>query len=84
MLNSIVFDGGGRAVLKASTPWYKDLFSKEIERRGVHAYISIPRIWLEYYFIFEAEIPPFTPYWIGEDNEIAASNLIIYDKRVRQ
>lgn len=73
----------GRAELKASEPRYKNLFCRRIEGRGVHAFInkrkSTPR---DFLYIFEAEIPPFTTYWIGEDGDIAASRLIIYWKIV--
>ena len=57
--------------IKARRWWFMGIFRNIIEGEGVHAYTD------KWKANFEAEIPPFTPYWYGEDNEIAASRMKI-------
>jgi hypothetical protein len=69
--------------IKAIKPWYYGILPCCIEEEGVHAYCSKPTeldISIESrrkrgYYI--CEIPPFTPYWIGNFDQIAASKMKI-------
>ncbi len=71
------------SVIKASDHWFKGIFKNIIEGEGVHAYTN--DYWKlkisdnnKYYYI--CEIPPYTPYWIGAYDEIAASKMKIIKK----
>lgn len=65
--------------LRSKKHWIKGIFAENITSEGVHAYLEKPQCG-NYYIntrVLEAEIPPFTPYWIGWDNEVAAAKLRI-------
>lgn len=64
--------------LRSKKHWIKGIFAENITSEGVHAYLEKPkcRCWFNTR-VLEAEIPPFTPYWIGWDNEVAAAKLRI-------
>jgi hypothetical protein len=72
----------GKAILKSSRHWLRGLFGRYIKDQGVHSYIPSVSDKLCLYSrerILKAEIPPFTPYWIGKLNDIASARLIIYE-----
>ena len=80
----------GIAKLKAALDWNKDPYSRIIGACGVHAFIYNLDAILDcralggpdIYAVFEAEIPPNTPYWIGVNDDIAATELIIHNRKV--
>lgn len=67
--------------IKNRYPWLFGLFSSTIGGIGVHAFINAP-IWKgegnKGWYI--CEIPPYTPYWIGLNKDIAASKIKIIRK----
>ncbi|MBO7079102.1 MAG: hypothetical protein J6W64_04770 [Bacilli bacterium] len=71
--------------IKASHSWIRSLFAGEITSDGVHAFIIAGEYCfnLAYFYsadVYLCEIPPYTPYWIGENYDIAASKMIIKEK----
>lgn len=75
-------------LLLSEKHWIKGIFAETITSEGVHAYITSegvhaylgkPNYTRNYSIIrlLEAEIPPFTPYWIDRGNEVAAAKLRI-------
>ena len=72
--------------IKAKHSWLKGIFKDEIWGEGVHAYVYKDTAEDETYLfssdvvVHLCEIPPFTPYWIGENDEIAASKMIIKER----
>lgn len=73
------------SVIKSSDHWYKGIFKHTIGREGVHAYV-IKDYFLPYnpsnHKLYICEIPPYTPYWIGAYDEIAASKMKIIEKSI--
>lgn len=71
-------------IIKARNSWVKGIFTNEIEGEGVHAFKDYPTE-IELAFIamadvddyYVCEIPPYTPYWIGDNRDIAASKMKI-------
>lgn len=71
--------------IKAENSWIKGIFKNEIEGEGVHAFIIgiVAFATANQYFdtyVYLCEIPPFTPYWQGDCDDIAASKMIIKEK----
>ena len=69
--------------IKAKHSWFKGILKNKIEGEGVHAYtVNIHTFSLQCYYrvFYICEIPPFTPYWIGDCYDIAASKMIIKEK----
>ena len=71
--------------IKASHSWIRSLFANRITGDGVHAFINNGAYCYRFARFYGAdvylcEIPPYTPYWIGEDYDIAASKMIIKEK----
>ena len=65
--------------------WFKGIFKNEIYGEGVHAFVyKCDADWLAFrngfYYVYLCEIPPFTPYWVGVWDDIAASKMIIKEK----
>ena len=73
-------------IIKASKPWYKGIFKNTIEEEGVHAYVFNREHYYQKFFNFHfiycyiCIIPPFTPYWTGENNDICATKMKIITK----
>lgn len=70
--------------IRANKNLFSSLFTKVINGEGVHAYSKlststfIQRFYNEHdMFVYEAIIPPFTFYWEGKSNDIAARKLIV-------
>ena len=69
--------------IKAKYSWIKGVLKNKIEGEGVHAFVSkcdadCLAVFGWFYRVYLCEIPPFTPYWIDDDDdEIAASKMII-------
>lgn len=78
----------GIAKLKATQTWDETADGRIIGACGVHAFtdksgaVKECSLLLEEVFVYEAKIPPFTPYWTGIDCDIAATELIIHNCRV--
>ena len=72
--------------IKAKHSWLKGIFKNEIEGEGVHAYEYKDTAEATTYLfdypvvVCLCEIPPFTPYWIGNLEDIAASKMIIKER----
>jgi len=75
--------------IKAKHSWLKGIFKYEIGGEGIHAFkdkgSAEEFICAHYYLNTEmlihlCEIPPLTPYWIGDRGDIAASKMIIKEK----
>lgn len=71
--------------IKAKHSWFRSIFKNKIEGEGVHAFTTNDfafRIAGNYinHYVHLCKIPPFTPYWIGMHNDIAASKMIIKEK----
>ena len=73
-------------IVKCSTKCaiIKGVFKNVIKGEGVHAYISRYNafnsecyLYSRHRKVIEAEIPPFTPYWIGKYGDIAATKMIL-------
>ena len=73
--------------IKNKYPWLLGLFCSTIGGIGVHAYVEAP-ILKNYYKDWSlngknwyiCEIPPYTPYWLGQYGDIAASKIKIVKK----
>ena len=65
--------------IKSELFWFVGILMETITGEGVHAYMTFADA--KYHkmertdIIVEVEIPPFTPYWIGDDDDIAASRM---------
>lgn len=75
--------------IKAKNSWLKGIFKYEIEGEGIHSYRDKESVenfidcYLPFYrklYVHICEIPPFTPYWIGDRGDIAASKMIIKER----
>ena len=75
--------------IKAKHSWLKGIFKYEIDGEGIHAYRDKESVenfidcYLPFYrklYVHICEIPPFTPYWIGDWGDIAASKMIIKER----
>lgn len=69
--------------IKANKHWLKGIFKKELEGEVVHAFRN--EYDTKWYCsgkqcVCLCEIPPFTPYWYGKGDEIAASKMKIIKK----
>ena len=71
--------------IKAKHSWLKGIFKDKIKGEGVHAYIidafafTVSGHYINHY-VYPCEIPPFTPYWVGQSGDIAASKMIIKER----
>ena len=71
--------------IKAKHSWLKGIFKDKIKGEGVHAYIvdafafTVSGHYINHY-VYPCEIPPFTPYWVGQSSDIAASKMIIKER----
>ena len=69
--------------IKAREAWWKGIFKERIEGEGVHAHTNVVSAKGDYFvrygsdIIVEAEIPPYTPYWVGRMGDIASSKMKI-------
>lgn len=75
--------------IKNRYPWLLGLFSSTIGGIGVHAFVDAPTAYVIETSILKVngnkdwyvcEIPPYTPYWIGLNKDIAASRIKIIEK----
>ena len=66
--------------IKAKHSWLKGIFKDKIKGEGVHANTNIVMTKLHIGWVYLCEIPPFTPYWVGIDFDIAASKMVIKER----
>lgn len=70
-------------IIKAKNHWLIGIFKRELEGEVVHAFVNNAIVEDKCFMgrcICLCEIPSFTPYWLGEYNEIAASKIKIIKK----